>query len=179
MEDNELIAEFKSGNKRAFNALVNKYRERVYNIIYRMLRNEDEALDLSQDVFVKVYKSLDKFRGESAFYTWLYRIAVNLSINYVKRNKHRKFEDVQTYAFKLKTKHENPQQEYEKIELKRAIEKAMHNLPNKQRAIFIMRYYENLSHKEIAEITGKSIGSVKANYHHALQKLKSELKDYA
>ena len=178
MEDRELIEQFKNGNKQAFNLLVNKYRERVYSIVFRMLRNEDEAMDISQDVFVRVYKSLPKFRGDSSFYTWVYKIAVNLSINYINRDKHRKLEDLADYSYKMKATRGNPDKEYENTELRQAIERATLSLPKKQRAIFVMRHYENLSHKEIAEITGKSVGSVKANYHHALQKLKEQLADF-
>ena len=179
MEDRELIDQFKGGNKQAFNLLVNKYREKVYSIVFRMVRNEDEAMDISQDVFVRAYKSLPKFRGDSSFYTWLYRIAVNLSINYINRNKHRKFEDLEDHSYKIAATNNNPQKEYENAELRKAIKKATLVLPEKQRAIFVMRHYENLSHKEIAEITGRSVGSVKANYHHALKKLKDELVNFA
>ncbi len=81
MEDRELIDQFKGGNKQAFNLLVNKYREKVYSIVFRMLRNEDEAMDISQDVFVRAYKSLPKFRGDSSFYTWLSAFSNYTAVN--------------------------------------------------------------------------------------------------
>lgn len=179
MEDRELIEQFQSGNKQAFNQLVNKYRDRIYAVIYRMLRNQDDALDISQEVFVRAYRSLNKFRGDSSVYTWLYRIAVNLSINYINRNKHRKSQAIDNVSFKLSADNESPQKKIEVDELSQAIEQAVLKLPDKQRAVFVMRYYENMQHNEIAEILGNSVGSVKANYHHALQKLKVELKDFA
>lgn len=178
MDDKELILAFKNGDEQAFNEIVNKYRQRVYHTVYRIVRNEDEAFDISQDVFIRAYKALPDFREDSSLFTWLYRIATNLSINHIKRNKFRKFTGLDKVSFFLSSNNDNPHKKVENDELREKIEEAIVELPDKQRIVFVLRYYENMKHKEIAKITNRSEGSVKANYYHALKKMKEKLQDY-
>ncbi len=177
-QDKQLVARFKNGDERAFNDLVNAYKKQVYVVILRMVRNEDDALDLAQDTFVRVYHSIDKFKGESSFYTWLYRIAVNLSVNHINRNKTKFWRSFDDVPKPIKTEKGNPHRNVEKGELGDLINQAIAGLPDKQRAIFILRYYEELSHKEIAIIMERSEGAIKASYFHAVKKLQKELAAY-
>lgn len=156
---------------RDFNEIVRKYQKKIYYLCYRMVGNEEDAKDLSQEVFVKVYLKLKDFKGKSSLFTWIYRIACNMCINFTKRRK-LKFEELKP---EIIADSSNPEKDLEKKYLSIQIEKAINALPPKQRAVFVMRNYENLKHKEIAEIMGKSLGTVKSNYHQAVFKLRELL----
>lgn len=160
----------------AFGQLVNKYKERIYSVVLRIVRNKEEAKDLAQEAFVKAYRNRKSFRAESGFYTWVYRIAVNLALNYVSRNKERhaeSIEDVTTAALS-----HTPTDRLEQSELGEAIARAIEKLPARQRTVFTLRHYEEKAHAEIAEILSITEGAVKANYHQAVQKLKAGLNLY-
>lgn len=168
--------ENKITDDREFGRLVNKYKERIYLVVLRIVRNSEEAKDLAQEAFVKAYRNRHSFRGESAFYTWVYRIAVNITLNYVNRNKDRHAEsidDVTPTAFS-----QTPTDEMEQSELGDAIASAIDQLPARQRTVFVLRHYEEKSHADIAEILKITEGAVKANYHQAVQKLKAALSLY-
>ncbi len=176
--DLQLVKQFKNGDERAFNDLVNSYKKQIYHIILRMIRNSDDAMDLAQDTFIRAYKNINNFKEESSFYTWIYRIAVNLCLNHIKRNKIKSWLSFDEIPKPIKAKKDNPVRETERIELQELINEAVRNLPERQRAIFIMRYYEDMSHKEIAKILDRSEGAVKAGYFHAVKKLQKELAAY-
>jgi len=173
-EDRELVARFKSGDQGAFNQLVRLYQKKVYLVAFRMVRDEEEAKDLTQEVFVKMYGALKDFRGEASVFTWAYRATVNLAINQIRRKK------IISWVPLLEAE-EKPMEEKEGLSehetsaLRKAIAEAVKKLPPKQRAIFILRHYDELSNEEIAKIVGKSVGGVKANYFQALQKMKKHL----
>ena len=175
--DLELVREFRGGNERAFNELVLRHRRSVHATIAGMVGNSDDAEDLTQDVFVRAYQSIGGFRGDSAFYTWLYRIAVNLSLNALRQRKARTFfglEQVQqtvSYA-------ERPDEELERAELSTHARSAIARLPEKQRAVFILRYFQRLPHAEIAKIMDRDEGTIKANYFQAVRKLRKALGPY-
>ncbi|MCI0331190.1 MAG: sigma-70 family RNA polymerase sigma factor [candidate division Zixibacteria bacterium] len=176
-EDRELVARFKSGDQAAFNELVRLYQKRVYAVAFRMVRDEEEAKDLTQEVFVKMYKMLPDFRGEASVFTWAYRATVNLAINHLRRKKIISWVPL----LEAEEKPEEPKEGLSDIDterLKRAIADAVKKLPPKQRAIFILRHYDELSNEEIAQIVGKSVGAVKANYFQALQKMKKHLAEW-
>ena len=176
-EDRELVARFKSGDQAAFNQLVRLYQKRVYAVAFRMVRDEEEAKDLTQEVFVKMYKTLSDFRGEASVFTWAYRATVNLSINHLRRKKIISWVPL----LEAEEKPEEPKEglsERETARLKQAIAKAVKKLPPKQRAIFILRHYDELGNEEIAQIVGKTVGAVKANYFQALQKMKKYLAEW-
>jgi RNA polymerase sigma-70 factor (ECF subfamily) len=170
----ELIRRFKQGEEKAFNELVNLYKKRIFNLVLRMVRNQEDAMDLAQEVFVKVYHSLKDFRGESSFSTWLHRIAVNLSLNFTQRDRFRSFISLPDLTQPVLSS-DSPLKDYEKKELDKAIDQAVLSLPKKQKAVFVLRHYQELQYSEIANVMGKSEGAVKANYFQALKKLKKSL----
>ncbi len=166
--------EYDITDDRAFGELVNKYKERIYLVVLRIVRNNEEARDLAQEAFVKAYKNRHSFRGESAFYTWVYRIAVNLALNYVNRNKERHAESIEDVSPANFSK--TPTDHIEQEELGDAIAEAIDQLPARQRTVFVLRHYEEKAHAEIAQILKITEGAVKANYHQAVQKLKASLR---
>ncbi len=175
--DFELISEFKNGNQEAFNLLVRKYQKKVYWIARKMLGNHDDADDVVQDVFVKIFKSLKDFRNESSFYTWVYRITVNFSISFLRRKKMFdliKFDEAFPATLKVNT-NDNPILSIENQEMNTIIEQAIAQLPNKQKKVFILRYYNELPYEEISKILKTSVGGLKANYFHALKNIKKYL----
>lgn len=177
-DDITLVNRFRQGDERAFNEIVHRYKKQIYYTIFRMVRNSDDAMDLAQDTFVRAYKAIAEFNCDSSLYTWLYRIAVNLSINYMNRNKTKDWQSLDDVVKPLRSPTANPGRAIEEKELNIALRKAIQQLPEKQRAIFVLRFYQDLSHKEIAAILDRSEGSVKANYFHAIQKLKEELSEF-
>lgn len=172
-EDLELIEKFKSGDRKSFNLLVLKYQKMVYNVSRKILINHDDADEITQNVFINLYKKINQFRGESKLSTYLYRISVNLSLNYL-YNKNKNLKkindgvDVEEYS-----DNNNALKRIEFDEETNIIRKSIESLPPQQRAVFILRFYENLSYEEISEILGTSIGGLKANYFHAIKNLKS------
>lgn len=176
-DDRQLIEQFLRGDERSFNLLVERHRERIYLLIWRMVRNREDALDLSQEVFVKAYRKLKSFRHESNFYTWLYRIAVNLALNFARREKFRSFLSLSDLSREL-VSGSLPSEEIERDQLSSRIDRAIIELPEKQRMVFILRHYEEMSVKEVADLLGKSEGTIKANYFQAIKKLRRSLKSY-
>lgn len=153
-----------------------EYRERIFLLILRYIRNREDAHDLTQDTFLKAYRSRHLFRGDSSLYTWLYRIAINLAINYKTRSRelsNLSLDDAPEPASPTETSDGLLNQE-----LKDMVEKAIVRLPNRQRMVFILHYYEARPHLEIAEMLGITEGAVKANYHQAIHKLQKELSQY-
>jgi len=167
------LDEFKIEDDRVFGQLVNRYKERIYSVVLRIVKNRDEAKDLAQEAFVKAYRNRQSFRAESAFYTWVYRIAVNLSLNFIKRDRSRQAESIDTLA--STTLSELAPDKLEQAELGQAIADAIDKLPARQKTVFVLRHYEEKPHAEIAEILSITEGAVKANYHQAVQKLKTYL----
>lgn len=177
-DDLTLISYFKSGNHSAFNLLVQKYQKKIYWVIRKMVVDHDDANDITQDVFIKIYDSLGDFRGDSKFFTYIYRIAVNYSLNYLTRNKRiatRKV-DIETESYRIKSDERASDDEYDNKLRQQMLEDAVSRLPDQQRAVFNMRYYDNLSYEEIAEILNKSVGGMKANYFHAVKKIQEYVK---
>lgn len=175
-ENVEELREFINGDDRAFAKLVNRYKERIFLVVLRIVRNRDDAKDLAQEAFIKAYRNRQSFRADSSFYTWVYRIAVNLSLNYINRNRERKadsLEDTDSSNFSIE-----PDLTVEQEELRKTIDNAIKDLPARQRTVFVLRHYEEKSHAEIAQMLAITEGAVKANYHQAIQKLKGSLGIY-
>ncbi|MBI3195782.1 MAG: RNA polymerase sigma factor [Ignavibacteriae bacterium] len=176
--DAELIVEFKDGNVSGFNELVRRYQKKVYWIARRIVGSHEEADDVTQDVFIKVYEKLKDFRGDSEFYTWLYRITVNTSFSVVSK---RKFKDLFQYhevEDRVDIGEEADkallQKEYQSL-----LDVAIADLPTQQKAVFQLRYFDELPYQEIAKIMNRSEGAVKANYFFALNKIKNSMqKEY-
>jgi RNA polymerase sigma-70 factor (ECF subfamily) len=175
--DLELIKEFKEGNDKAFNYLVLRYQEKIYWVVRRLLSDHDEADDVVQDVFIKVYHSLHSFKGDSSFYTWLYRIAINLSLNELRRKKTRKTFSLDDAVMQHESHDALPLEQMERKEQTRLIKEAIEKLPEKQKKVFLLRYYEELPYEEIAKILKTSVGGLKANYFHAVKKIGEYVKN--
>jgi RNA polymerase sigma-70 factor (ECF subfamily) len=174
--DNELIKQFKNGDIRGYNEIVRRYQQQVYWVIRRMVNSHDDADDLTQEVFIKVYSALKEFREESNLFTWLYRIATNYSLNHIKKIKVKNtvsFEIItEAVVYKEKMSDEKIDEEQQRKYLLEAIE----SLPAQQKAVFNLRYYEELPYEQISKILDKSVGGIKANYFHAVKKLGEYLK---
>jgi RNA polymerase sigma-70 factor (ECF subfamily) len=178
-EDISLVARFKKGEERAFDELVNKYQKRIYYLAYSLTSSHADALDLSQEAFIKVYQSIHKFKGRSSFYTWLYRITVNICLNHLKKKSRKKeisFDE--RIAVAQMDWWSNPRKALENKELQGDLTRAIDSLPPRQKAVFTLRHLEGLSHKEIASILECSIGNIKANLFQALQKLRERLRHW-
>lgn len=177
--DKELLEKFRDPDSRndAFDLLVKKYQERIYFHIRRMVIDHDDANDVVQNVFIKVWQNLSKFREDSNFYTWLYRIATNESITFLKRKKNKYFLPIDDLSQQLSAPIESGRN-YDGDEIQDKLQKAVLTLPTKQRLIFNMKYYEELKYDEISEILGTSVGALKASYHHAVKKIEKYLKEH-
>lgn len=174
MEESFIIEKIKSEDTRkyGFNLLVKAYQERVYWHIRKMVIDHDDADDVMQEVFVKIWRNLDKFREDSSLFTWIYRIATNECLGFLKKKKRRFFLPIHDVASELSDKLSNSQHvllDGEAIEVK--LQQALLKLPDKQRIVFNMKYYDDMSFNEISEITGTSVGALKASYHHATKKV--------
>ncbi|MCU0354834.1 MAG: sigma-70 family RNA polymerase sigma factor [Cytophagales bacterium] len=173
MEDKQILEQFRAEATRtaAFNTLVRKYQQRIYWHIRKMVIDHDDADDLTQEVFIKVWHHLADFRGDSQLYTWLYRIASNECLGFLNRKKRNVFTSIDdTIAEELTAKLDSSDLiTGDEIQMK--LQKALLRLPDKQRLVFNMRYYDELSYQEIAEITGTSEGALKASYHIAAKKI--------
>ncbi|MSS71602.1 MAG: sigma-70 family RNA polymerase sigma factor [Candidatus Latescibacteria bacterium] len=176
--DQALIQRFKAGDEQAFNELVRRYQGRVHSLACRMVRDPESASDICQDVFVKAYQSLRKFREDSAVYTWLYRITSNLCANYLRRKKLRDAISYENIADWMAGRDAGPDRELARGGVGAAVAEAVDRLPPRQRVVFLLRQYEGLSHEEIAVTLKRSVGAVKANYFHAVQRLQKELAGY-
>ncbi len=163
--------------REAFNLLVDSYGERMYWQIRRLVFSHDDADDILQDCYIKIWKALPLFRSESGIYTWLYRIVTNESLNFLRRQKLlSRFSSVDAETAALKKIDEDPY--FNGDSLQRALYKAIARLPSKQRLVFEMRYFDEVEYKEMSRILGTSEGALKASYHIAYNKIKDELKGF-
>ena len=186
-EDSELVKAFQAGDKAAFDTLVLRHKDKLYNLCYWFLGDGQEANDSAQEVFIKVFRSLRKFRFESAFSTWLYRIAANTCKNRLKssdfrQNKKRvrfinpgKLEDGQ-YAEEIQNKTSSPMVELEKKERMMLIQKAIASLPADQNTVVVLRDIEGFSYEEVSNITGLNFGTVKSRLSRARRQLRKKLR---
>ena len=158
-----------------FNLLVREYQERVYWHVRKMVISHDDADDLVQEIFVKVWKNLNSFREDAKLYTWIYRIATNECLTFLKKKKRKYLIPIHDVSQELSEKlDEDVQISGDEVQLK--LQKALLKLPDKQRVVFNMKYFEEMKFTEIAEITGTSVGALKANYHHAVKKIEEFIK---
>ncbi|MEA5403360.1 sigma-70 family RNA polymerase sigma factor [Arcicella sp. DC2W] len=180
MTDKELLEKFANPESRnyAFNLLVRQYQQKVYWHIRKMVIDHEDANDLTQDTFIKVWKGLENFKGDSQLFTWLYRIATNECLNHLAKKKRRFFLPINDITEELSNKLEDTNMiSGDEIQLK--LQKALLTLPDKQRLVFNMKYYDELKYEDIAEITGTSVGALKASYHLAVKKVEEFLKNTA
>lgn len=183
--DFELVKKARDGDRKAFGTLVELYQRRVYAIAFGILRSREDAWDAAQEAFVKAYKNLDRFEGTSAFYTWLYRITYNLSIDHLRSRKRRDTVDLDENR-KLekaleKAGHQvadHPDEVADRKELTRVLHEAMDKLSEKHRAIIVLREVEGLSYEEMADVLGISKGTVMSRLFHARKNLQALLRPY-
>jgi RNA polymerase sigma-70 factor (ECF subfamily) len=173
LTDQELITRFQSGDARmSFTILVERYQKRVYFAAKKMVGGDhDEADEIAQETFVKVYEALGNFRGESQFYTWVYRIMMNAVIYKNRRKRVKKDVELEDVADHIASEGDSPDESIQRQEMTKLIEEAIETLPPKQREVFLMRFYEEMPYEDIAEILGTSVGGLKANYFHAAKKI--------
>jgi len=180
------VRRVQAGDVAAFDQLILKYRERLYSIIYNLCSNREDAADLTQETFIKAFSSIKRFKGKSSFYTWLYRIAVNSTLSYLKRNRMRHFfsfenineeisssEIVEALSIKMKS---------DKTalinELQEKLNEALQKLSDKHRSVVVLYEIEGLSHHDISNVMECSVGTVRSRLHYAKQQLQAYLKDY-
>ena len=184
--DFRVVQQVQAGDVAAFDQLIRKYRERVYGMVYHMTSNREDAADLTQDAFIKAFQSIHRFQGQSSFFTWLYRIALNSALTHIRRNKLRAF-------FSLDKVHEDPsvaavlnqltdkrdvQREVLVSELQEKLNEAMMKLSIPHRTVVTLFEIDGLSHEEIGAILHCSVGTVRSRLHYAKQFLQAELQSY-
>lgn len=176
--DAELVSASLAGDREAFDVIVERHRRNVYQLCYRFVGNQDDAADLSQDVFVRAFRGLKNFKGESSLGTWLYRIGVNVCLNRlaVKAPVSESLEPLLASSDeRIASSGESASDALLRGERERRVRAAIARLPKKQRATLILRVYHELPHEQIAGILGNSVGAVKANFFHAMNNLRKLL----
>lgn len=175
MTDKEIIYLYNSGScEQAFNQIVKSYSERLYWHIRRFVCCHEDADDLIQDVFIKVWAALPSFRGDAQLFTWLYRITTNEVLGFLRKKKIRAMISLDSLENSL-SKQIDEDAHFNGDALQRELQKAIVRLPEKQRIVFCLRYFEEMKYEDISEITGTSVGALKASYHFAYNKIKDEL----
>ena len=173
LDEPALVAACLADRPGAFDVIVERHRRLVYQLCYRFVSNHEDASDLSQDVFVRAYRGLKNFRGQSSLATWLYRIGVNVCLNRVNAKTPRT-ESIDDHQY-VDERGDSPADRVLRDERAVRVREAIAQLPRKQRATLVLRMYHEMSHQEIATVLGSSVGAVKANFFHALGNLKKLL----
>jgi RNA polymerase sigma-70 factor (ECF subfamily) len=176
--DLDLIADLRNEKTRdlAFQTLVNKYKERLYWHIRKMVMDHDDADDILQNTFIKVWRSVDKFREESSLYTWLYRIATNESLTFINSNKRRSMMPMNdTSEFLMNNLESDVYFDGDEIQLR--LQEAILRLPEKQRIVFNLKYFEEMKYEDMSQVLDTSVGALKASFHHAAKKVEEYLKN--
>lgn len=186
--DAGLVEECRKGDTSAFDELIRRYKDRVYGVVYRFLGNREEALDVSQEVFVRAYKGIQGFRGNAQVYTWLYSIAANLARNRLRdsgrrgRDKTTSLEALQESAPGLAdsmTQAASPRENAISEEMQAVLQQCLNELPEHYRLAFVLRTFEDLSYEEISEVMGCPVGTVKSRLNQARQMLRDRLREFS
>lgn len=173
LSDAELVQLVKAGEPEPFDELVRRHSIKIHDLCYKILRNYDDARDMAQETFIKAYRKITKFDGRSQFSTWLYRIAVNNCLNYLK--KQRPTEEI--YDEILSSGKDDPVERYRNKKLREMIYEAVEKLPTVQRAVFTLRTLEDMSYQEVSNILKKPISTIKVNHHLAVKNLRNHMKE--
>jgi RNA polymerase sigma factor (sigma-70 family) len=186
LHESELVRRARQGDLAAYDELVKRYQERIYATIYHMTSNHEDANDLAQDSFIKAYSALKSFKGGSSFYTWIYRIAVNKTINFLKQRKNRHFMSLNDIDFNVENNpdlvalisEKTPLREAGLTELQKKLNEALLKLSKDHRLVVVLHDVQGMSHDEIAEIAGCNIGTVRSRLFYARQQLQGHLAEY-
>lgn len=181
-----IVQRVQAGNVGAFDQLVQRYREHIFSVVYNMTSNREDASDLTQETFIKAFQAIGRFRGKSAFFTWIYRIAINTTMTFLKKRNRRRFisyekidEEVSNNELVERLTASNRSEKGVLIsELQEKLNDALQKLSLKHRTVVILHEIEGLEHAEIAEITKTSVGTVRSRLHYAKQQLQTYLQDY-
>jgi RNA polymerase sigma-70 factor (ECF subfamily) len=173
----EILKLLKSGDKRevVFHWILSEYKTKLYWLVRRMVVQHTDADDVLQNVFIKVWQNMNKFRGDSDLYTWVYRIGINESLAFLNKKKNQAI-SMNDHGVYL-SEHMDADSYFDGTEAQKQLQKAILQLPEQQRLVFNMRYFEEMKYQDMAKILGKSEGGLKANYHHAVKKIEEYLKD--
>ncbi len=176
VEDAEILSKFQDVKTRneAFNLLLKKYQQKIYWHVRRMVIDHDDADDLVQDVFIKVWKNLEGFRCDAQLYTWMYRIATNECITFLNKKKQKNNISLDEISYELAdTLASSSYFDGDKAQMK--LQQALLTLPDKQKLVFNMKYYDDMKYEEMSEVLGTSVGALKASFHLAVKKIESFL----
>ena len=184
--DADLVQRAREGDTRAFDQLILKYGDKLYGLVYNMTSNKEDTHDVLQDVFARAYQSLPKFKGKSTFYTWIYQIAVNMTLNFLKKRKRRSGlslndmeSSVQQDPALVETGWESDPERHTNVnELQKRLNEAMQHLSESHRTVVTLFDVQGLPHGEIAEILEVSVGTVRSRLHYAHQQLQTYLQDF-
>lgn len=173
IDERELIKQLHDPKQaaKAFDVLLQIYSEQIYWQIRRMVLNHDDANDIVQNVFIKAWNNLQNFRGEAKLSTWLFKIAINESINFINKEKHRIQGSGEDAEESFLISNLEADEYFDGDALQEELQKAIAKLPEKQRLVFNMRYYDEMKYEEMSEVLGTSVGALKASYHHAVKKI--------
>jgi RNA polymerase sigma-70 factor (ECF subfamily) len=181
-----IVQRVQAGNVGAFDQLVQKYREPIFSVIYNMTSNREDASDLTQETFIKAFQAIARFKGKSSFFTWIYRIAMNATMTFLKKRSRRRYisyeninEEMHSSDIVERLTAKNRSEKGAMVqELQEKLNDSLQKLSPKHRTVVVLHEIEGLSHAEIAEITQVSVGTVRSRLHYAKQQLQSHLMDY-
>jgi RNA polymerase sigma-70 factor (ECF subfamily) len=181
MDDHELMAMVKDGDEKAFRRIVERHNEQILNLCYRYLGNQEDAEEVAQDVFIRIYNAAGSYRPDAKLSTYLYRIAVNLSLNRIRDRKRKRFVSLEIFQHSRENNNtgeqpSNPEQLIEEKEKGQIIRKAIDSLPPNQKTAVILKRYQELSYEEIARVMNCSVSAVEARLHRAKLNLQQKLK---
>ncbi len=184
--DLAVVKSVQAGDVSAFDQLIRKYRERVYGVVYNLTSNREDAADLTQDAFIKAFQAINRFHGQSSFFTWLYKIAVNSTLSHLRRNRMRQFFSLDSMQESVESTQiidrlidgKSANREIYLRELQEKLNEAMQKMSIKHRTVITLFEIDGLSHTEIAQIMGCSEGTVRSRLHYAKQFLQGELNKY-
>jgi len=185
-DDQELVLRAQRGDIHAFDELVERYHGKIYGLTYNMTSNREDAEDLTQEVFVKAFKALPRFKGKSSFYTWLYRIAVNKTINYRKKRNRKRALSLDQFDQEIKTDevyHDltskgSPLRNVSLTELQKKMNEALQSLSEKHRTVVVLHDMQGIPHEEIAKMVGASVGTIRSRLFYARRQMQAELAEF-
>jgi RNA polymerase sigma-70 factor (ECF subfamily) len=185
-EEAQWVEQARSGNLAAYDNLIRRYQERIYGTVYHMTSNHEDANDLTQETFIKAFQAIQTFKGGSSFYTWIYRIAVNKTINYLKQRKHRQGMSLNDLDFNAENdpdlvaliSHNTPRRDASLSELQQKLNEAMAKLSDVHRLVVTLHDVQGVPHEEIARIMDCNVGTVRSRLFYARQQLQGSLADY-